>query len=106
LNDEERSSILKPLLEKGWSIPSERDALYKEFKFKDFNQVILELKFFFEIQDVNLKKLFQAFGFMSRIALLAEKHDHHPEWFNVYNKVMFEKFSNILCLMNCLLELI
>lgn len=31
--------------------------------------------------------LFQAWGFMSRVALLAEKMDHHPEWFNVYNKV-------------------
>lgn len=43
-----------------------RDAIYKEFLFKDFNQ---------------------AFGFMTRIALLADKMDHHPEWFNVYNKV-------------------
>lgn len=32
-------------------------------------------------------ELLQAFGFMSRVALLAEKMDHHPEWFNVYNKV-------------------
>lgn len=31
--------------------------------------------------------VFQAFGFMSRVALQAEKMDHHPEWFNVYNKV-------------------
>lgn len=43
-----------------------RDAIYKEFLFKDFNE---------------------AFGFMTRIALLADKMDHHPEWFNVYNKV-------------------
>lgn len=43
-----------------------RDAIYKEFLFKDFNQ---------------------AFGFMTHIALLADKMDHHPEWFNVYNKV-------------------
>ena len=44
----------------------DRDAIYKEFMFKDFNQ---------------------AFGFMTRIALKADKVDHHPEWFNVYNKV-------------------
>ena len=45
-----------------------RDAIYKEFLFKDFNQ---------------------AFGFMTRVALKADKVDHHPEWFNVYNKVSF-----------------
>ena len=45
----------------------DRDAIYKEFVFKDFNQ---------------------AWGFMSRIALKADKMDHHPEWFNVYNKVL------------------
>lgn len=43
-----------------------RDAIEKEFLFKDFNE---------------------AFGFMARVALLADKMDHHPEWFNVYNKV-------------------
>lgn len=50
----------------GWLELSERDAIYKEFSFKNFNQ---------------------AFGFMSRVALQAEKMNHHPEWFNVYNKV-------------------
>jgi len=44
----------------------DRDAIYKEFLFADFNQ---------------------AWGFMSRVALYAETHCHHPEWFNVYNKV-------------------
>lgn len=43
-----------------------RDAIYKEFLFNDFNT---------------------AFGFMTGVALLAEKLNHHPEWFNVYNKV-------------------
>lgn len=43
-----------------------RDAIYKEFLFTNFNQ---------------------AFGFMTQVALMAEKMDHHPEWFNVYNKV-------------------
>jgi 4a-hydroxytetrahydrobiopterin dehydratase len=50
----------------GWSAHDARDALVKTFRFKDFNA---------------------AFGFMSRVALMAEKLDHHPEWFNVYNRV-------------------
>jgi len=51
----------------GWAIaPGPRDAIAKTFKFKDFNA---------------------AFGFMTRVALLADKTDHHPEWFNVYNRV-------------------
>ena len=50
----------------GWSAADGRDAIVKSFGFKDFNA---------------------AFGFMSRVALLAEKLDHHPEWSNVYNKV-------------------
>jgi 4a-hydroxytetrahydrobiopterin dehydratase len=51
----------------GWSkLEGDRDAITKTFKFKDFNQ---------------------AFGFMTRVALLADKLDHHPEWFNVYNRV-------------------
>lgn len=51
---------------KGWSEVTGRDAITKKFVFKDFNQ---------------------AFGFMSRAALIAEKMDHHPEWFNVYKTV-------------------
>jgi len=47
----------------GWSEVAGRDAITKKFVFKDFNQ---------------------AFGFMARAALIAEKMDHHPEWFNVY----------------------
>jgi 4a-hydroxytetrahydrobiopterin dehydratase len=50
----------------GWSAAPNRDAIVKTFKFKDFNA---------------------AFGFMTRAALAAEKLDHHPEWFNVYNRV-------------------
>ncbi|HWC92628.1 MAG TPA: 4a-hydroxytetrahydrobiopterin dehydratase [Pseudolabrys sp.] len=50
----------------GWSEVSGRDAIAKKFTFKDFNQ---------------------AFGFMTRAALVAEKMDHHPEWFNVYKTV-------------------
>ena len=51
---------------KGWSEVAGRDAITKKFVFKDFNQ---------------------AFGFMTRAALVAEKMDHHPEWFNVYKTV-------------------
>jgi 4a-hydroxytetrahydrobiopterin dehydratase len=50
----------------GWSEVDGRDAISRKFAFKDFNE---------------------AFGFMARAALIAEKLDHHPEWFNVYNKV-------------------
>ena len=50
----------------GWDAVEGRDAIAKSFKFKDFNA---------------------AFGFMTRVALFAEKQDHHPEWFNVYNRV-------------------
>ena len=50
----------------GWRAAEGRDAICKEFRFRDFNA---------------------AFGFMSRVALHAEKADHHPEWFNVWNRV-------------------
>jgi 4a-hydroxytetrahydrobiopterin dehydratase len=50
----------------GWSEVAGRDAIAKTFVFKDFNA---------------------AFGFMTRAALVAEKLDHHPEWFNVYKTV-------------------
>ena len=51
----------------GWAkVAGGRDAISKTFRFKDFNA---------------------AFGFMTRVALMADKLDHHPEWFNVYNKV-------------------
>ncbi|XP_065215038.1 pterin-4-alpha-carbinolamine dehydratase-like [Planococcus citri] len=66
LTPEERSTKLEPLLSNKWSLVEGRDAIKKEFVFKNFNE---------------------AFGFMTRVALLAEKMDHHPEWFNVYNKV-------------------
>jgi 4a-hydroxytetrahydrobiopterin dehydratase len=50
----------------GWSEVKDRDAISKTFVFRDFNE---------------------AFGFMTRAALVAEKLDHHPEWFNVYKTV-------------------
>ena len=51
---------------KGWRTVSGRDAIHRTFKFRDFNE---------------------AFGFMGRVALMAERMDHHPEWSNVYNRV-------------------
>ncbi|KAG5312742.1 PHS2 dehydratase, partial [Acromyrmex insinuator] len=66
LSLEEREQNLSSLLSTGWTVQANRDAIYKEFVFKNFNE---------------------AFGFMTRVALQAEKMDHHPEWFNVYNKV-------------------
>ncbi len=50
----------------GWSAADGREAIVKHFEFADFNA---------------------AFGFMTRAALIAEKMDHHPEWFNVYKTV-------------------
>ncbi|KLN60713.1 hypothetical protein WH96_09460 [Kiloniella spongiae] len=64
LSDSERANLLQEL--EGWTLEPDRDAIRKVFTFKTFNQ---------------------AWGFMSRVALVAEKMGHHPEWFNVYNKV-------------------
>ena len=64
LAGEERQTALAAL--DGWSDVSARNAIARTFTFKNFNQ---------------------AFGFMTRSALLAEKMDHHPEWFNVYKTV-------------------
>ncbi len=50
----------------GWTMVEGREAIFKKFKFSDFNQ---------------------AFGWMTRIALMAEAMDHHPEWLNVWNRV-------------------
>jgi 4a-hydroxytetrahydrobiopterin dehydratase len=51
----------------GWSVaPDQKDAIAKTYLFADFNE---------------------AFGFMTRVAIMADKLDHHPEWFNVYNRV-------------------
>jgi 4a-hydroxytetrahydrobiopterin dehydratase len=55
-----------PALLPGWSLAEGRDALRREFRFRDFSE---------------------AFAFMTRVALLAEVQDHHPEWSNVWNRV-------------------
>lgn len=59
-------SRLAPLYANGWKDEGGRDAITKTFKFRNFNE---------------------AFGFMTRVALFAEKWDHHPEWSNVYARV-------------------
>jgi 4a-hydroxytetrahydrobiopterin dehydratase len=64
LSAEARRSALQGL--SGWSEVAGREAITRTFVFKDFNE---------------------AFGFMSRAALVAEKRDHHPEWRNVYKTV-------------------
>lgn len=64
LSGDERTDALSSL--KGWRILEARDAIAKSFRFKDFNE---------------------AFGWMTRIAMTAEKMNHHPEWLNVYNSV-------------------
>lgn len=66
LTNEERAALLPPLFDTGWRPVDGRDALKKTFTFADFTE---------------------AFGFMTRAALFAEKRNHHPEWFNVYNRV-------------------
>lgn len=66
LTQEERISLLNPLLDNNWTLLDDRDAIKKTFVHKDF---------------------ITAFGFMTRCALKAEKMDHHPEWSNLYNKV-------------------
>ncbi|MEK6944583.1 MAG: 4a-hydroxytetrahydrobiopterin dehydratase, partial [Thermoproteota archaeon] len=67
--DDQIKEKLKEL--EGWQLVNGK--LHKEFQFKDFNQ---------------------AFGFMTRAAIHAEKMDHHPEWFNVYNKLKVDLMTH------------
>lgn len=64
LTGKEREAVLSGL--NGWVYDATSDAISHDFKFKDFSE---------------------AFAFMTRVALLAQSADHHPEWSNVYNKV-------------------
>lgn len=64
LDENERAAALDQLGE--WDYDEARDAITRQFMFADF---------------------VEAFGFMTRVAILAEKADHHPEWSNVYNRV-------------------
>ena len=64
LSPEARRAALTELDD--WSAAPDRDAITRQFKFRDFNQ---------------------AFAFMTRVAMEAERTNHHPEWSNVYNRV-------------------
>ena len=66
LSETARKTTLEPLFETGWEMVEDRDAIHKTFQFANF---------------------VEAFGFMTRVAIWAEKWDHHPEWFNVYKTV-------------------
>lgn len=66
LSTEERTAALRVLQMSGWAHDADRDAIRKTFKFKDF---------------------ITAWSWMSAIAIIAEKMNHHPEWSNVYSKV-------------------
>ena len=67
LSDAERAGLAAAL--PNWNAPDGRDAIRREFRFRDFSE---------------------AWGFMARVALLAEKADHHPDWSNVWNTVRIE----------------
>ena len=66
LSNETRGPLLEPLFEDGWSLVEERDAITKTIVFDNF---------------------VEAFGWMTRVAIWAEKWNHHPEWDNVYKTV-------------------
>ncbi|SFR01659.1 4a-hydroxytetrahydrobiopterin dehydratase [Poseidonocella sedimentorum] len=66
LTEADRAEALPELLAAGWTMAEDRDALQRRFAFKDFRA---------------------AFGWMTQVALLAEKFNHHPEWSNTYNRV-------------------
>ena len=66
LSETARKTTLEPLLENGWTLDEDRDAISKTYSFDNF---------------------VEAFGFMTKAAIWAEKWNHHPEWSNVYKTV-------------------
>lgn len=66
LTDTEREIQITPLLNNGWTMDADRDAISKTYVFRNF---------------------IEAFGFMTQVAIWAEKLNHHPEWSNVYKTV-------------------
>ena len=66
LSQAARDAVLGPLVETGWSLCKDRDAITKRFVFGNF---------------------VEAFGWMTKVAMWAEKWNHHPEWSNVYKTI-------------------
>ena len=66
LNDQEKTIFISEQTKNGWQYIKENDSIYKKFEFRNF---------------------VDAFSWMTKVALFAEKIDHHPEWFNVYKTV-------------------
>jgi 4a-hydroxytetrahydrobiopterin dehydratase len=73
LSEEARKLLLEPLFDTGWRMTDGRDAITKTYKFDTF---------------------VDAFGWMTRAAMWAEKWNHHPEWRNVYNRVEVELITH------------
>jgi 4a-hydroxytetrahydrobiopterin dehydratase len=71
LTDTERAALAQTLPD--WSLVEGREAIARAFRFRDFNE---------------------AWGFMNRVALLAESQNHHPEWSNVWNRVNIELLTH------------
>ena len=69
MNKKVSENSLKPLIDVGWKILNDRNSISKTYKFKSF---------------------IEAFSFMTSVAIFAEKLNHHPEWFNVYNRITIE----------------
>ena len=63
LNNEDKKNFISQQTKNGWQYIKENDSIYKKFEFKNF---------------------VDAFSWMTKVALFAEKINHHPEWFNVY----------------------
>ena len=66
ISSDEKEKYLEPFLKAGWFYLSERDAITKKYTFANF---------------------VEAFGWMSKAAMVSEKLNHHPEWSNVYNNI-------------------
>ncbi len=66
LNHEDKKNFISAQTKNGWQYIKENDSIYKKFEFKNF---------------------VDAFSWMTKVALFAEKINHHPEWFNVYKTV-------------------
>ena len=73
LNNEEKKNFISEQTKNGWKYIEENDSIYKKFEFKNF---------------------VDAFSWMTKVALFAEKINHHPEWFNVYNKLVIDLMTH------------